>query len=292
MNSIDITLYLNEYRVRALADALGSQTAETVEDKLTEAFDTLYQEYVPDEQRASIEARIEREDAAEQARLEAARRFAVYHIRENSEDCHFTSDYFHTPMQAAYRYRLYERGELSADPKTFADAFIETNPVSLEYFGKVCADIHADDRVTALLEFDLDEGCVSICDSDDNEWQTYEELREIVQDPTAYESWHTALSTVNAVYLIVDRENGRKYVGSAYGKGGLLGRWTHYVKSLHGDNKLMKELLCDYPDRYTHFQFSILQLLPKVVTPDEAIQTETLWKKKLLTYEPLGMNAN
>ena len=133
----------------------------------------LYQDYVPDEQRASIEARIEREDAAEQARLEAARRFAVYHIRENGDDCHFTSDYFLSPMQAAYRYRLYERGELSADPKTFTDAFIETNPVNLEYFGKVCADIHADDRVTALLEFDLDEGRVSVCDSTDNEWQTY-----------------------------------------------------------------------------------------------------------------------
>ena len=141
MSDIDITLYLNADRVRALADALGSQTAETVEDKMTEMFDTLYQEYVPDEQRASIEARIEREDAAEQARLEAARRFAVYHIRENGDDCHFTSDYFHTPMQAAYRYRLYERGELSSAPKTFADAFIETNPVSLEYFGKVCADM-------------------------------------------------------------------------------------------------------------------------------------------------------
>ena len=173
MNDIDITLYLNEYRVRALADALGSQTAETVEDKLTEAFDTLYQEYVPDEQRASIEARIERENAAEQARMEAARRFAVYHIRENDDDCHFTSDYFLSPMQAAYRYRLYERGELSADPKTFTDAFIETNPVSLEYFVKVCADIHSDNRVTALLEFDLDEGRVSVCDSTDNEWQTY-----------------------------------------------------------------------------------------------------------------------
>ncbi len=121
---------------------------------------------------------------------------------------------------------------------------------------------------------------------------TYEELREIVQDSTAYESWHTALSSINAVYLIVDRENGHKYVGSAYGKGGLLGRWTHYVKSLHGDNKLMKELLCDHPDRYTNFQFSILQLLPKAVTPDEVIQTETLWKKKLLTYEPFGMNKN
>lgn len=173
MNDIDITLYLNQYRVRALADALGSQTAETVEDKLTEAFDTLYQEYVPDEQRASIEARIEREDAAEQARLEAARRFAVYHIRENDDDCHFTSDYFLSPMQVAYRYRLYERGELSADPKAFADAFIETNPISLEYFGKVCADIHSDDRVTALFEFDLDEGWVSVHNSTDDDWQVY-----------------------------------------------------------------------------------------------------------------------
>ena len=72
MSDIDITLYLNEYRVRALADVLGSQTAETAEDKLAEAFDMLYQEYVPDEQRASIEATIEREDAAEQARLEGA----------------------------------------------------------------------------------------------------------------------------------------------------------------------------------------------------------------------------
>ena len=121
---------------------------------------------------------------------------------------------------------------------------------------------------------------------------TYDELKEIVKDPTAYESWHTALSSVNAIYLIVDRENGRQYVGSAYGKDGLLGRWAHYVDSLHGDNKLMKELLCNYPQRYKYFQFSILQLLPKTATPDDVIHTETLWKKKLLTYEPLGMNAN
>lgn len=121
---------------------------------------------------------------------------------------------------------------------------------------------------------------------------TYDELKEIVNDPTAHESWHTALSSVNAVYLIVDRENGRQYVGSAYGRGGLLERWTCYVKSLHGGNKLMKKLLCDYPDRYIHFQFSILQLLPKTATPDDVIQTETLWKKKLLTYEPFGMNQN
>ena len=68
MNDIDITLFLNEYRVKALEEALGNRTAETIEDKLSEAFDVLYQEYVDDEQRASIEAKIECEEAAEQAR--------------------------------------------------------------------------------------------------------------------------------------------------------------------------------------------------------------------------------
>ena len=119
----------------------------------------------------------------------------------------------------------------------------------------------------------------------------YDELKEIVENPTIYEAWHTALSSVNAIYLIVDRETGKQYVGSAYGKDGLLGRWSCYVNSLHGNNKLMKELICAYPERYHHFQFSILQILPKTVTDDEVIQTESLYKKKLLTV-PFGMNDN
>lgn len=120
---------------------------------------------------------------------------------------------------------------------------------------------------------------------------TYDELKEIVENPTIYEAWHTALSSVNAIYLIVDRETGKQYVGSAYGKDGLLGRWSCYVNSLHGNNKLMKKLICAYPERYHHFQFSILQILPKTATDDEVIQTESLYKKKLLTI-PFGMNDN
>lgn len=71
MSDIYITMYLNKYYVQALANALGNQTASTVEDKMIEVFDMLYQEYVPDEQCASIESMIEREDAAEQTRLKA-----------------------------------------------------------------------------------------------------------------------------------------------------------------------------------------------------------------------------
>lgn len=120
---------------------------------------------------------------------------------------------------------------------------------------------------------------------------TYDELKEIVENPIVYGAWHTALSSVNAIYLIVDRETGKQYVGSAYGKDGLLGRWACYVSSLHGNNKLMKELICDYPERYHYFQFSILQILPKTVTDDEVIQTESLYKKKLMSIS-FGMNDN
>ena len=120
---------------------------------------------------------------------------------------------------------------------------------------------------------------------------SYEQLKEVVENSVDYELWQTALSSVKAIYLIVDRESGKQYVGSAYGDDGLLGRWRCYVETLSGGNKLMKELLCARPEQYRHFQFSILQLIEKTATADEIIQTESLWKQKLQTIA-FGMNAN
>ncbi len=120
---------------------------------------------------------------------------------------------------------------------------------------------------------------------------SYDELKEIICNPTVYEAWHSALSSVYAIYLIVDRENGKQYVGSAYGSGGLLSRWTCYIDTYHGHNKELKELICNYPERYHSFQFSILQILPKTLTADEVISIESRYKKKLLSKE-FGMNAN
>ena len=120
---------------------------------------------------------------------------------------------------------------------------------------------------------------------------TYQELKEIVSDPTLYEDWITALSSVYAIYLITDRTDGKHYVGSAYGKDGLLGRWKHYIETKHGDNKQMKEIICNQPERYQNFQFSILQILPKTLTDDEVIQIESLYKRKLLSKE-FGLNDN
>lgn len=120
---------------------------------------------------------------------------------------------------------------------------------------------------------------------------SYDQLKEIIENPSIYEAWTTALSSVYAIYLIVDRKSGRQYVGSAYGEDGLWGRWSCYVKTQHGNNKLMKELLSACPERYHEFQFSILQILPKTVTLEEVVETESLFKRKLLSAR-FGMNDN
>ena len=120
---------------------------------------------------------------------------------------------------------------------------------------------------------------------------SFDELKEIVDNPEVYDSWRTALSSVYAIYLIVDSETGRQYVGSAYGKDGLWGRWSVYVGSHHGNNKEMKQLVCSYTERYHSFQFSILQILPKTVTDRDVTDIESLWKSKLLSRK-FGMNDN
>lgn len=121
---------------------------------------------------------------------------------------------------------------------------------------------------------------------------SYDELKEIVEDDVVYEAWHTALSSIYAVYLIVDKETGKQYVGSAYNvENGLLGRWSCYVSSLHGGNKLMEDLLREHPDRYHSFQFSILQILPKTLEQNAVTEIENRYKKKLLSKE-FGLNDN
>lgn len=120
---------------------------------------------------------------------------------------------------------------------------------------------------------------------------SFRELKEIVEDSIVYENWHTALASVYAIYLIVDTTNGKQYVGSAYGENGLLGRWSIYVKTGHGNNKKIIEAVCQYPEQYEFFQFSVLQILPKNITDEEIIKIEGLWKNKLQTRK-FGMNDN
>lgn len=177
MNHIEVTLYFNELRLRAVEQALADDGL-TLEDKLKEHFGFLYEQLVPAEQQLGIEAEIEQIEAAENAEKEARRRFGVFHIHENGSDRYFTSELFDSLLSTAYRYRLYDRGELSSNPKMFAEAFGEVEHISAAEYEELCDRMPNDHRIKVAADYDLDAGTVTTCQSSDNAWWSYR-LRDL-----------------------------------------------------------------------------------------------------------------
>lgn len=119
---------------------------------------------------------------------------------------------------------------------------------------------------------------------------TYSELEEIILNQ--YSDWKMVLSSIKGIYLITDTITGKLYVGSAYGENGIWQRWSEYIStSGHGNNKMLKELTKNHTNYKYNFQFSILMILPKTITADEAILKEQLFKRKLGS-NSFGLNAN
>ncbi len=172
MNHVEVTLYFNELRLRALEDHLNFD-GTTLKDELGKQFDFLYEQYVPQEEQLAIEAEIEQIEEAENAEREARRKFGVFHVHENGSDRYFTSELFDSLLSTAYRYRLYDRGELSSNPKMFAEAFGEVAHISAAQYEELCDRMPNDHRIKIAADFDLDAGTASACQSNDNAWWTY-----------------------------------------------------------------------------------------------------------------------
>lgn len=128
---------------------------------------------------------------------------------------------------------------------------------------------------------------------------TFDKMCEVVINPE-YEAWQNALKSVYGVYLVVDTVEGKQYVGSAYGKNGILERWQTYANTQGTGGSVSKEEgnkgiiahLKEHPGRNASFQYTILQILPKTYTADQVIAVENSWKEKLCTRGKWGLNCN
>jgi hypothetical protein len=119
----------------------------------------------------------------------------------------------------------------------------------------------------------------------------FDELKTMIENPTGNREWHRMLGSVAGVYLILDTLTGRQYVGSAYGDGGIIARWSHYARTGHGGNAQLKALLTERPNARNDLQFSVLQTLSPSLTAREVIAYEQLHKEKLGT-RAHGLNSN
>lgn len=125
----------------------------------------------------------------------------------------------------------------------------------------------------------------------DNVVLDHASLVRLITNPDANRLWHVLLREVAGVYLILDTSSGRQYVGSAYGKEGILGRWAQYATNGHGGNLQLRALLEKSPDHRQHFQYAILATLPTATSRDEVLAMEALFKRKLGS-RSYGLNAN
>lgn len=111
---------------------------------------------------------------------------------------------------------------------------------------------------------------------------SFAELAELVANQSPRDEWSRMLSAMAGVYLILDRSNGKQYIGSASGSEGIWGRWKDYVATQgHGGNTELVKLLAADASHGQHFQFTILMTLPKTMTRTEVIKREYLFMKKL-----------
>jgi hypothetical protein len=99
-------------------------------------------------------------------------------------------------------------------------------------------------------------------------------------------TWKAALQQWRGIYYIFDSSDGKAYVGSAYGKDNILGRWREYAKSGHGGNHHLRKR------DPSNFIFTILERVSPDMESNAVIEQEVNWKQRLHTRYPFGLNEN
>ena len=106
--------------------------------------------------------------------------------------------------------------------------------------------------------------------------------------------WKAALSSVKGIYMLTDMNNGKKYIGAAYGDGGIWGRWQNYMYSLHGWNSELIKLYDEHGEEYMqNFKFTLLEVYSASTLDEYIIRRENYWKGVMLSRdERYGYNDN
>ncbi|MDC7280765.1 GIY-YIG nuclease family protein [Butyrivibrio fibrisolvens] len=120
---------------------------------------------------------------------------------------------------------------------------------------------------------------------------TFDQLQEVISNQ--YSDYYEHFICVKAVYMIIDGNTGKQYIGSAYENNeSLWARWRTYSETYHGGNKKLRELYKKHGEEYfKQFKYIILHIFPMKVSDKEIIEAESRYKERFMTRQ-FGLNAN
>ena len=120
---------------------------------------------------------------------------------------------------------------------------------------------------------------------------SFKELKEVIENE--YSDYYKPFTCIKAVYMIIDGNTGKQYVGSAYDNNeSLWARWRSYATTYHGNNQQLKELYKQYGnDYFLKFKYIILRVFPMSISNKEIIDAESWYKERFMTRE-FGLNSN
>ena len=126
----------------------------------------------------------------------------------------------------------------------------------------------------------------------DSVFLPYRQLNDIFKGKIM-RSYNDALQQIKGVYCLTNTENGKLYIGSAYGSGGVYERWGDYLNTKHGDNKKLILLHKEKGEKYfeENFTFTLLEYYGMHYDENKILQRENYWKDCLNTRKN-GYNGN
>lgn len=163
---------------------------------------------------------------------------------------------------------------------------VAEDPRLSNYVGRLVVDWGAGARSWVQRAHKQPKPLIALRDDDEPAFPGFERFcMNLEEIPGMYQSWEAALSSVKGIYLLVDRDDGKQYVGSAKGEFSLFGRFREYAVTGHGGNVELRRR------KGARYQVSVLQVVDIGLPDDRIERLEAAWKDKLITRK-YGLNRN
>ncbi len=166
-----VSFLYDKYRLRALETALAENDS-SIELALKNTLDSLYRKFVPQQERAEIESKIQREEADRQAKLQNT--VGVFHLHNDDGDINLSSRYVKSMYKFASLYNEYIQFDVrSATIDSIADYFGEHRNIDPQLFSMVCNTFQSSDSVRIIADIDFERGNICVLSKGMGDWKTY-----------------------------------------------------------------------------------------------------------------------